>query len=366
MVFDFTAGGTKGGFIKSYRALAERPLWLCCSERKARSTVEIAERLGFVITERRRAWTTGSQQENAYRINWDGITAILKQSTPDGTTRHGPGTTSQPHGTTSHPHGTTCRHIEEEKLSGSPSEETPGTGPGTEPNPTEKDSEQEGRPRTAALQGNNSLTETLLAQSPILRAAREQRITPLPASVPMLHGVYHAVELCQLQEPSRLIQWHREQLLTSRPPMSDTVADLLLTIATAMYATAMPSKDVLKNRVAVFADVIARRKFAKSLPHVPKARDYLDRAIKKLGPEWAGLSAAQWAALSVAPEWAARSVGSDPPRADRGTETAAPRTIISGKLTAEDEPRAPAEPTMVERLAEVARASGRELPTQER
>ena len=127
MVFDMTQGGTTGALTKSNRALAERPAWLCCSERKVRNTVAMAKRLGLVTITNRRAWG-GSQEVNGYTINWAGIREIIAGT--GGTSCLAPGTTCLGLGTTSQGHGTTCRHNKEYKLSRSSIEETSGTGPG--------------------------------------------------------------------------------------------------------------------------------------------------------------------------------------------------------------------------------------------
>lgn len=294
MVFDFTHGGIEGALTKSYRQLAERPAWLCCSERKARATVELAERLGLVSVERRRAWS-GSQQENSYSINWPGVRGIVNGPKAPGTTRQGPGTTRHPHGTTCQGHGTTCRHTKEKKLYGSFLEEDysgTGTGTGAVPNSTEKNPAQKaGRPRTAACGDgeNDSLTDALVAQSPILSAAKERRIAPLPAGK-LLHGVYAPINGDHLSRPLGFVKWHRQQLSTAVPVMGNSEADLLLTIAAVLYADSLRDGEVKKSRVGAFVHTISRRKFWRILPFVPRARTLLDEGIEYHGLTWAGLS----------------------------------------------------------------------------
>ena len=72
--------------------------------------------------------------------------------------------------------------------------------------------------------------------------------------------------------------------------MANTEADLLLTLATALYAASLRIEDVRKNRVAIFNSTIRRRAFTRSLPFVPKARMLLDQGIAERGLEWAGLA----------------------------------------------------------------------------
>ena len=294
LVFDLTRGGSDGTLTKSYRELAQRPAWLCCSERKARSTVEIARRLGFVTVEHERAWS-GSQKPNSYTINWPGIHSLLRGGT-DGTTCHPLGTRRQGRGTTSHPHGTRRHHTEDKKLTGSTLEEYSGTGtggPATDPGRRFEieANEDGGRPRTATvgLAECDTLTSKLVAQSPILLAARGRRIAPSPAGG-LAHGVFAPLTGKLIAKPVRFVGWHRQQLSTAVPVMGDTEADLLLTLAAALYAGSMRDGEVEKNRVAVFVHTIARRKFWRVLPHVPAARTLLNDAVERYGKEWAGLA----------------------------------------------------------------------------
>lgn len=133
------------------------------------------------------------------------------------------------------------------------------------------------------------MTDALIGQSPILSAAKERRIAPLPAGN-LLHGVYAPIKGQHLHEPLRLVKWHRMQLSTAVPVMGDTEADLLLTLATAMYATSLPEHEVVKNRVAIFVGTISRRRWTRALPFVPQARTLLDERIAGHGAAWAGLA----------------------------------------------------------------------------
>jgi hypothetical protein len=293
-VFNTTAGGTSGSLTKSYVKLADRPLGLCCSTAKARSTVEQAERLGLVVVTRCRRYD-GAQLDNAYEINWDGVMALKHGGrnhphhwAPHAAGQQGPASGKQG--------GALPQHLfKEDSLSKVSSSDT---GPGAAPNPTDKDSDfsdaNEGRPRMAAFSTaqptqSDSLMDALLGQSPILTAARERLIAPLPAGN-LLHGVYAPIKWHHLHEPLRFVKWHRMQLSTAVPVMDNTEADLLLIIATALYATSLRDSEVTKTRAAVFVGTIARRKFLRSLPFVPQARTLLDEGIRRHGLAWVGLA----------------------------------------------------------------------------
>ena len=123
-----TGGGVEGTLTKSYAELAQRPWGLCCDERTARRTVGVAKRYRLLIVEEKRRWD-GSQQPNAYRIDWEGVAALKNGSRTGGHRVHPPGHTD-------HPGGHRVRHTKENILVQSFNSVT---GPGADPNPTEKD-----------------------------------------------------------------------------------------------------------------------------------------------------------------------------------------------------------------------------------
>jgi len=135
-----------------------------------------------------------------------------------------------------------------------------------------------------------SLSAALCRQSPILTAAGRRRIAPLAATETMLHGVYAPLRENHLHKPLQLVKWFRIQLSTIRPVMGDTEADLLLTLATALYATSLPEQEVARNRVAVFVGTMSRRRWTRALPFVSQARTLLDEGIAGCGAAWAGLA----------------------------------------------------------------------------
>lgn len=271
MVFDMTHGGTSGALTKSYKALSERPAWLCCSQSKTRRTVETSVRMGFVNATSRRAWG-GSQQENSYTINWSGVWSLLagagvhREHTPV-PREHGPAQGEQGYVPREH-------HNKEEKLSRSFIEENSGTGTGAGP-----------KPRKVSQSQSPSLSERLCEGSPILSAARERRIAPMPADI-LLHGCFAPIEERHLRAPLGLAVWHARQLSTKEPVVGDTEADLLLVLATALHAASLRKEDVRRNRVAAFISMLTRRAFTSALPFVPQARMLLDNAEQEHGTRW--------------------------------------------------------------------------------
>lgn len=289
-VFNVTAA-SHGPLVKTYEDLGEHPDGLCCSARTARRIVTAAERLRLVCVAGRRN-RNGSQDHNAYTIDWDGVRlrnrGLLRTPSPRAAGGGAGGQFGQTSGQLDQTSGQIGQLYKEQPLCSSLYSGT-GPGAGPKPNPTVKDSDepQHSAPRTAC---DGSLTGKLLGQSPLLAEARERRIAPLPPGG-LLHGVYAPITVGHLKAPERLIRWHRMQLSTVAPVMGDTEADLLLTIATALYATSLPDSRVQQNRVAVFVGTICRHRFMRSLGFVPKAREVLDEAIASHGAAWVGIAA---------------------------------------------------------------------------
>ena len=264
MVFDFTHGGTEGEFVKSYKALAERPSWLCCSVGKARSTVEVAKSFGFVSIEEQRSWD-GSQKPNAYVINWDGIYAILKGRITDVTTAQPPATTAQGSVTTAQSPVTTWHHTKEEKLSGSFIEESSGTGTGAVPDPVFfrfgkgfwRRSTADGGRRDSAERYADGCSAGTVADFACGKGASDRCLCQpaswcMASTRPSRWIIYET--LLRL-----MVKWHRMQLSTAVPVMGNSEADLLLTIAAALYAMKLLDSEITNNRVAVFVHTIASK-----------------------------------------------------------------------------------------------------------
>jgi hypothetical protein len=324
-VFNATSGGTSGVLIKSYEELAARPLGLCCSRRTAARTVERAVRLRLVAAAHRLK-PDGTQMNNAYTIDWEGVRMRKLGREPSADLTMGVAEFTTPivksaralrntvlaaveRSSDTGPVGTdpTPGDFNEETLESGNDACAPGAqraGAGVDTRIRMPGAQRAGpddgrapgahaagaaiRAPGAHAAGADADQERILAQSPILATARGRRIAPLPANT-LVHGVFAGIAERHLQEPFRLVEWHRRQLDTAVCVQGDTEADLLLTLATAMYAAALPEGAVRRNRVAVFVHTISRRKWLRALPYVPQAKALLDQAIARLGAEWAGL-----------------------------------------------------------------------------
>ncbi len=274
-VFNVTKGGTDGCLTKSFAELAQRPWGLCCGERTAQRTVQTARRYGLLVVEEQLRWN-GSQQPNAYRIDWAGVAALKNGRRADGQFDVGGRQAVTP-----------PRQIGHRYKEFSLIQSSINSGPGTAPKPKCSDSDFSERVKTPRSDGRYA---AILEKHPILAEAEGRRIAPLPAGPLMANGVFAPLQPKHLDSPCGFVTWHRMQLSSAIPVMGDTEADLLLTLATVFYAKSLRSDDVKKNRVAVFVDVIARRNFLRSLPFLQQARTLLDKETLKRGREWVGLA----------------------------------------------------------------------------
>jgi hypothetical protein len=133
------------------------------------------------------------------------------------------------------------------------------------------------------------LGAALYEGSPILAEARQRPIAPLPPGG-LQHGIFKPLTLKDLSYPPSMVKWHRRQLGSAAPVMGATEADLLLTLATALYATSLEAADVKGTRVGMFAFTLTRRIWERSVPFVPEAGVLLGKVIRDLGAAWAGLT----------------------------------------------------------------------------
>lgn len=117
-------------------------------------------------------------------------------------------------------------------------------------------------------------------QFPLLVDAVQRLFRPLPAKS-LECGIFAPLEAAHLAPRStwQLVEWFRRQLSAARPKFGPTEAELLIVLATASFAYAMPSAQVKKNRVAVFVNAITTEKLGKVLPHLPAARRRLDEFL---------------------------------------------------------------------------------------
>lgn len=107
-IFAVTDGGIRGELKKNYDELSSRPRGMCCSRNKARAAVERLEHRGVIDVHRNR-YRSGGQDANAYRINWEGVRAVIglgpgaTTEHPGATTEHPPAATRQGDAATGHP-----------------------------------------------------------------------------------------------------------------------------------------------------------------------------------------------------------------------------------------------------------------------
>lgn len=290
----------------SHRQIAATPWGLCCSLSKARKTVERATSAGLVRAEANYAGAT--QMANRYWIDWQGVSRILRRgqtqaaaaprmgdgtherSTADGDRDSGDclaweggerevAAAAAPHAPTRHPgaprehggalseHGGALR-----KHPYAPARprafELLNTNTNTIPDPV-PDPDPDPELKTAA----NSLA-AWRRDSPILAAAESRRLRPL-ASERLMHGVFAPLTVDVLRSTGQLVAWFRGQLASPSPVLGGSEADLLMVLAAAEYALALPPAKVRTNCVAVFVDCVKRRLW-KAIPYVPRARERLD------------------------------------------------------------------------------------------
>lgn len=261
---------------KSHAELAARPWGLCCDERTVRRIVACAKEYGLIICEEQRRWD-GSQQPNSYWVDWDGVAALKNGRSTGGHYALAPGHSVHPGGHSVQGGGHHVRHIRNNSTVQC-STVNSGSGPEAEPNP-----------RSDSALKSQTLAVKVCDDAPILAAARERRVAPLPPG-DLLYGVFAAIEERHIREPLGFVTWHRMQLGTPEPVMGDTEADLLLTLAAALYAASLRREEIRKNRVAIFVNAISHHAFLRCLPFVPKARSLLDQGITERGSGWAGLA----------------------------------------------------------------------------
>jgi hypothetical protein len=286
LIFSYTHGGAAGLYRRSLAQLATRRN-LCCGRTKAAQVVETAERWGLVTVTRSRR-TDGAPVSNEYALCWPGIRHVRINGTPwclEDTgyaaphTRYTAGRTRYTAGRTRYAAGRTlCKEkqsscCQEAKIRTGP-EAVAGAGP------TSADPENLGMPV-------DRLREELLRTVPELIAVAGVMIAPSqPAK--LLYGIWAALEGKHIADQIHLVNWFRSQLGTPHPVMQGTEADLLLCVAAGIYAQRRPESEVLKNRVALFVNTVANRKWRRVTPYVSAARVVVDQAAEKLGAEFVG------------------------------------------------------------------------------
>lgn len=265
-VFNATHGGEHGELRKTYDELASKPLGLCCSRSKARSTVELAADLGFVTVRRTRD-SAGGQSANCYQVNWPGIASIVRcgRWRPDVATEQGGVATKHPGASTEQGDASWRHHIRNNTFP-APSNHNPDPDRSTETDP---------------------IRDLLITEHPVLAEAATRSVEPLDPGGLAGHA-FAPLQQSDLESTGRMLQWFRRQLGLRSPLTHSTEADLLLVVGAALYASREVAERVRRNRVALFVDTVKRRKWRKAVPHINDARRLIDSLVathpEVLGP----------------------------------------------------------------------------------
>jgi hypothetical protein len=255
-VYYFTHGGVSGeSLVKTYDELASRPLWLCCSRSKARHTVGLARHRGLLAAAENR-YATGGQKANGYRIDWQGVRAILhggrggSQARPrseDRATEHGSGE-ARPGVSPEHPpvlleqggalpEAPPCS-IETPLLSNNSSLSF-SKAPSPVPDPD---------PERGALWK----LPVELSVIPELAEACEVPVDPLPPGK-LVYGVWSPLVEKHLRAPASMLVWYRRQLSVPDPWFrAANLAEGILIAAAGIYASRASPHEIRKTRVALF------------------------------------------------------------------------------------------------------------------
>lgn len=106
------------------------------------------------------------------------------------------------------------------------------------------------------------------ADNELLRKAAEVPVERKSARS-LKQSAFATFEEPHLSETASLVEWHARQLSSNEPVMGATEADLLLVIATAIFAT--NHRNVKTSRVGIFIDILTKHRFRKVVRHLPKA-----------------------------------------------------------------------------------------------
>lgn len=285
------------GLVRSFDELAEE---FFCNRKTMMRCVDELERASLLCVWRLQDERSGAMGKNEYRIDWDGVkrhneAAIRSLGADIRRARKGESPQSQDDTTqgqfdptpslfdptqgqkrTSYkeyiPSGDSCFIQEPDP------DRRAGAGPQECFQTKGKAAGQRIGPAGAELR------IVLFAEVPELAEAQSKLLAPLPAG-DLTYGVFHEKALSQerLKFPASIVTWHQQQLSTMRPVAGDTEADLLLTLAARMRAIELPSKEVKRNRVAVFIDAVSRGRWQHVLQYVPDCASWLERYAEHLG-----------------------------------------------------------------------------------
>jgi hypothetical protein len=271
LVFNLTSGGVSGFLKRSYTELTYRPNGLCCALARARRTVFQAISLGFVACHRGR-YCTGTHGPNSYRIDWDGIRAILGL-----TSAHSEQGLAHSEQGLAHSEQGPAQGAHLDQNRGAHANGLPTRAPASDP------------PLSPLLNsgagaGDRAVADKWILEIPELAAAVGRQVHPLPPKS-LAYGVFTPIQVEYLGKPLIMLEWHRRQLATARPVCGATEAHVLLSLAAAIYSRDMPHEQVRKNRVALFVRTVRNieRQRYDVFAHVPKARASLDMMLETFG-----------------------------------------------------------------------------------
>ena len=283
LVFEKTGGGSQA-LSRTYKQFAEAgPDWFGSeSAETIRGWVEQATTIGLV-TKQATFLREGSRGANQYRINWSGVDAIVSEHRrrfDDG--RADPTTIWQ-------------------RLQGSSSPGLPDQTPGL-PDQANKsfiscinsscisipDPEPDPVPVQCPEGWSRKKSRTIsigdLARLPEIAANLQRRVQPLPAG-DLIHGAFTPLKPKTFERPEPSVMagslaiWFRRQLSAPQPICGDSVAELIVIIASGLYASSLPAVEVKKNRAAVFVTTLSRELWFRITRFVGPADDALQQTL---------------------------------------------------------------------------------------
>lgn len=133
---------------------------------------------------------------------------------------------------------------------------------------------------SAASPGRDDVREELVKFHELLRVASLRRVAPLPPG-DCLGNVFKPLTLATLTKPALLAEWFRRASGVPDPLLSDTVADLLLVFAAAIYIKHLKPGEV-NNRVGVFVSVLFKRKWRQIVDRLGHAAACLEKLEREL------------------------------------------------------------------------------------
>lgn len=87
-------------------------------------------------------------------------------------------------------------------------------------------------------------------------------------------GIFHPLQTKHVKEPMQLVNWFASQLSADRPATGNSLAELVLVLATALYVTDPRNRS--ENIPARFAGIVGKNSWGLSVAYIPAARRALD------------------------------------------------------------------------------------------